>query len=103
MSAPTPLVLNDVSMLRMVRQIAQNSENIYLTQHARQRMGERGITRAQVEYCLRNGSMDEAAHQNIKGHWQCRMQCVHAGDWVRVAVVLEQDDTDQWIVVLTVI
>jgi len=89
-------------MLQLIRQIAQNSANIYLTKHARERMQERGITRAQVEYCLRHGSIDEAVHQNIRGHWQCRMQCEHAGDRVRVAAVLEQDEACQWVVVLTV-
>jgi len=89
-------------MLRLVRDIAQHSENIYLSNHARIRMRERGITRAQVEYCLRNGHLDEPAHKNIRGNWQCRLQCVHAGDWIRVAVALEKDEADQWIMVLTV-
>lgn len=89
-------------LLRLIKATAADSKNIFLSKHARMRMRERHITRAQVEYCLRNGCIDEPAHQNIKGNWQCRLQCIHAGDWIRVAAALEKNDFGKWIVVLTV-
>jgi len=102
MMEPIPFELNDAALLRIIRKLAQDSANIFLSRHAVQRMRQRRITRAQIEYCLRNGSIDEAAHRNIRGNWQCRMQCVHAGDWIRVAVALQKDEAKDWIAVITV-
>jgi len=61
-------IRNDADMLRLVRETAQRSETIYLSQHAKDRMLERGINRHQVEYCLQNGVIDEPAHKNTKGN-----------------------------------
>jgi len=97
-----PFIRNDVDMLRLVRETAQRSENIYLSQHAKERMLERGIDRHQVEYCLQNGVIDEPAHKNTKGNWQCCLRCNHAGDLIRVVAALEQDETERWVIVLTV-
>ncbi|MEI8326793.1 MAG: hypothetical protein WCH44_15780 [Betaproteobacteria bacterium] len=60
------------------------------------------MTRTQVMACLRYASIDEPAHQNIRGNWKCTMRHQHAGDIVRLVAVLEKDDAGDWIAVVTV-
>jgi len=97
-----PFKLNDANMLRLVRETALHSENIYLTKHAKKRMRERGISRTQIEYCLRSGNIDEPAHVTVQGNWRCCLRCVHAGDLVKVVVDLEKDEASRWLMVVTV-
>jgi hypothetical protein len=102
MPEPIPLRFNDVSLLRKLREVAQDSGQVFFTPHAKARMKQRRITRPQVLACLRQGSIDEPAHQNIRGNWQCTVRHVHAGDLVRVAAVLERDENGDLIAVITV-
>ena len=82
--------------------MAEDSGQVFFTPHAKTRMKQRRITRTQVLACLRQGSIDEPAHQNIRGNWQCTVRHVHAGDLVRVAAALERDENGHLIVVITV-
>ena len=43
-----PLRLNDANALRLVRMLAVESENVYMTAHAKLRMQQRKITLKQV-------------------------------------------------------
>ena len=99
---PTPLPLNDANMLRIVRELAQKSENVFIKKHAKQRMVQRGITLMQVLECLRKGVIDEPAHLSIQGDWKCTLRHQCAGDMVRVAAAIEKDDGGNWIAVITV-
>ena len=89
MVSPTPLPLNDVNMLRIIRQLAKDTSNIFISSHAKKRMKQRKITQTQVYACLRFGAIYESAHPDIKGDWKCTMQHLHAGDEVRVAAAIE--------------
>jgi len=102
MSEPLPFRLNDTNMLRLIRQIAADSGSVYFAAHAMKRMKERRITRSQVMACLRNGTIDEPAHTNIKGNLQCTLRHRHAGDLVKAAVAVEKEESGNWIVVITV-
>jgi hypothetical protein len=102
MAEPIPLPLNDANMLRIVRELAQDSANVFIAPHARRRMRERRITWHQVLACLRHGVLAEPAHENIRGHWKCTLRHHHAGDLVRVVAVIEKDDEGNWIAVVTV-
>lgn len=102
MVQPTPIPLNDVNMLRIIRELASNSGNVFIEPHARKRMKQRSITRTQVYACLQFGVIDEPAHENIRGHWKCTLRHHHAGDLVRVAAAIEKDDAGCWIAVVTV-
>lgn len=97
-----PLPLNDANMLRVLRELAQISENVFFEPHAKKRMRERKITRTQVYACLRSGTIDEPAHLNIRGNWKCTLRHHHAGDLVRVTAVVERDESGNWIAVVTV-
>ena len=99
---PIPIPLNDANMLRIIRDLASKSENVFIEPHAKKRMKQRNITRTQDYACLRVGVIDEPAHENIRGNWKCTLRHHHAGDLVRVAAVIEKDDAGDWIAVVTV-
>lgn len=44
MVQPIPLPLNDVNMLGIIRELASNSENVFIEPHAKKRMKLRNIT-----------------------------------------------------------
>ncbi len=102
MADPVPLPLNDANMLRIIRELAQDTGNVFIEPHAKKRMRERHITRTQVYACLRLGVIDEHAHENIRGNWKCTLRHHHAGDLVRVTAAIEKDDSGGWIAVVTV-
>ena len=102
MAKPISFPINDANMLRIVRELAQESGNVFVKKHAKARMKERGITLTQVLACLRKGVVDEPAHESIQGDWKCTLRHQHAGDSVRVAVAIEKDEDGNWLAVVTV-
>ena len=102
MGEPIPIRLNDANMLRLIRKLAESSENVFIEPHAKKRMKQRHITRTQVLACLRHGVIDEPAHENIRGNWKCTLRHLHAGDLVRVSAAIEKDESGDWIAVVTV-
>jgi len=102
MAEPIPLRLNDANMLRLIRQIAADSGSVFLEPHSKKRMKQRHITRTQVLACLRSATVEEPAHENIRGNWQCTLRHLHAGDLVRVVAAIEKDESGNWIAVITV-
>jgi Domain of unknown function (DUF4258) len=94
--------LNDNDVLRMVRKIAQKSENVFLVPHAKLRMRQRKISLMQVLLCLRQGCIWEPPHLDIRGDWRLTMHHLIAGDDVKVAVALKRDLNAQLIAVITV-
>ena len=102
MATPVPIPLNDANMLRIIRDLAQDSANVRLRKHAKARMALRGITFTQVLACLRKGSIDEPAHTSIQGDWKCTLRHQHAGDVVHVTAAIEKDESGKWVAVVTV-
>jgi len=102
MAEPIPFRMSDASLLRIIRQLAQNSCNVFVTDHARKRMRQRKIAMSQVLACLRLGGICEPSHQDIDGSWKCTLQYRWAGDDVRVAAALHRDEKGDWIAVVTV-
>ena len=45
MEQPIPIPLNDANMLRIIRNLAQKTENVFIEPHAKKRMRQRNITR----------------------------------------------------------
>lgn len=85
-----PLRLDAATMQRKVRELAANSGNVFITNHARERMAERDVTRAQVIDCLLAGVViDGPPFKNLHGSWQCTLHKYNAGNEVNVVVVLE--------------
>ncbi len=97
-----PLKLSDPTFIQRVREIAADSNRVFLTDHAKRRMRERKVTRMQVMECLRKGTISEPAHLNIHGEWQATLTHQNAGDQVKVAVSIERQEDGDLAVVITV-
>lgn len=94
--------LSDAGFLKKLRAIAKDSNRVVLTKHARQRMKQRRISQRQVMECLRHGRIYEPAHLTIQGDWKATLEHQYAGDVVRVAVAIEQEEDGELAVVVTV-
>jgi Domain of unknown function (DUF4258) len=98
-----PLPLNDANFRQKLRAVIQNTSNIQLTLHARDRMKTRRVSFRQVLECLRQGRVCEPAHLTVQGDWKATLKHQYAGDVVRVAVALRKTADDEFAVVITVI
>jgi len=96
------LTLSDTGFLRRLRGLASDSSYVILTRHAKQRMRERRISMTQVMEGLRRGRIVEPAHLTIHGDWKATLEHQCAGDIVRIAVAIEQQDDNDYAVVITV-
>lgn len=56
-----------------IRMIAQDSENVILGTHARQRMREREIFDVDVFRTLRQGYVDEPPELTEQNEWKCKI------------------------------
>lgn len=96
------LPLNDTNALRVVRETARQSCNVFLVEHAKVRMRQRRITLIQVLTCLRKGNIYESAYIDIKGDCRLTLRHVCAGDDIRVAVAVKRDTNNKTVAVITV-
>lgn len=74
--------------LREIQALAANSGNIQLVE-ARKKAKRRGITRPQIESCLRKGTIEEGPFRNERGDWQVTLCRRAAGEELRVVVILK--------------
>ena len=65
-------------------------------------MRQRRILLTQVQYVLQRGNVSESAHQDLTGQWKCTLQAKVAGDLVRVAAALMEDEAKNTVIVITV-
>ena len=70
MPEPVSLRMTGAAILRLVRQRAQVSGHVIITDHARERMEERGFTIIDVLTILRQGGVYFAPQRNEYGEWQ---------------------------------
>ncbi len=95
------LELTNTELQRFVRALAVDSAKVFITEHARDRMLERGVTDLEVIKCLRRGVIQRPPQLDRKtGHLKCRME--HFGPSRNLAVVAALDDTHPDVVVVTV-
>lgn len=87
----------------ILNELASNGGRVFFTHHAEERMIERAITRTQVLRCLQKGSFEEEPAQDARGSWAMRLRLFTAGEYIRVAVALDQDQEGNFAVVITVI
>ena len=81
-------------------EVSLNSERVFLTQHARERMKLRSITLEQILSVLRYGSVFEKPRMSKEGDWTYLMEHrLLNGLDAKVAVVLEEVDS---VLVITV-
>jgi hypothetical protein len=97
MAEVIPLALTAPLALKMIKQLATDTNNIVIIPHARKRGRQRSISRRQVELCVQRGTICEGPALNAKGHWQVNMyrhaageemECVVAIDWGKSLIVI---------------
>ncbi|MDO8907320.1 MAG: DUF4258 domain-containing protein [Pseudohongiella sp.] len=102
MTNPTPIpAINKYTVARAIKAAAEQSENIIITNHAKQRMIERGITRSEVNRCLRHGQQQGKGFINDKSNWQVELLHTVAGRRLAVQAVLIEEERRTVIVVTT--
>ena len=89
MAEIVPLKLTGPAALRMVKQLAADSENIVVVGHARKRGRQRSITRVQIEACVRKGTLQEGPFMNAKGNWQLTLYRHAAGEEITCVVAID--------------
>ncbi len=93
--------MTNVQLQKHIRTLAKNSDSVYLSEHAQDRMAARGVTDVQVMDCLRNGVMQRPPVRDKKtGDLKCRMD--HFGTNRNISVVVALDDDDPDAIVVTV-
>ncbi len=78
-------------VIPLIRFLAEDSSNVYFSDHAMTRMEERGITTLDVISCLRNGLVTERPHTDVHGNWRCTLQHNISGDRVNVVAAIDED------------
>lgn len=86
-------------LMNLVRKISEDTSNIILTDHAKERMKERNITFSHVLGCLRKGHVSEGPYQGLKGDWKCNLTRAVAGIDITVTVVVDEETK---VIVITV-
>ena len=89
MAEPVPMRMNDANALKLLREIAQDSGNVILVDHARKRMRQRKVTTVQIIECLRRGVVSEPVALDIHGNWKLTVAHRVAGKDLNVAVAID--------------
>ena len=89
------------NVIRDIRRLAADSKNVFLTQHVREKMQKRGISRVQIDRCLEHGQQDGPPEDQGDGCWRARMRHRTAGVQINVVVDLEVTVQGDVIIVVT--
>ncbi|WP_426664090.1 DUF4258 domain-containing protein [Rhodanobacter aciditrophus] len=100
-SLPEAVSREDAATL--VREVIEDSARIIWTQHALDRMWDRGISDRQVLQVLRRGEVITDPSLSDDRNWKFTMEADTAGDIVRVVLALDTDRMGNFVVVITVI
>ena len=60
-------------LIRYIRNLARNSENVILTNHAMKRMAERDIVDTEVFKILQSGTLTGVPEQTSRGEWKLKL------------------------------
>ena len=74
-------------VVERVHAVAEHTDQILLTDHARERMRERDITSRQVLETLRHGKR-VGLPQREEGEWKISLKKNHAGRWIHVVAIM---------------
>lgn len=89
MADPIPMRMNDTSALRVLREIATDSNRVIFTDHARRRMRQRHVTPVQVLDCLQRGVAAEPVALDVHEHWKLTVSHRSAGKELNVSVAID--------------
>ena len=97
----TKLDLTPTSALNIIRELAKESQKVFFTNHARERMSQRNIATSQIFRCLKTGVITEEPFRDPKGNWKLTLESMCAGDLITVAVVLDHNEQGNYILIIT--
>lgn len=89
MTEVQPESLSATRALRVIRELAADSRNIVIVQHARQRGLQRRISPRQIQICCLRGTIVEGPFINAHGHWQVSLFRHAAGEPVTCVVAID--------------
>ena len=95
--------LNDVTALKMVKELAEDSHNVVMVHHTKVRKNQRDVSDLEILKCLRNGRVVESVHRTSHGNWKLTIQHFLMQRKIRVAVALDNSEDGNYIIVVTVI
>lgn len=99
------IVMMDLSpdmAIRIVKECAEaDGCRVTICKHARERMVERKISRAQMLNCLLKGSLSEPPHKDVRGDWRCTVSHYTCGHYINAALAIKINECGERIVVIT--
>lgn len=89
MAEVVPLELTAVAALRLVREIAADTNNIVVIPYGKRKTAGRGINRRQLELCVQKGTIIEGPFMNQHGNWQMNFYRHAAGEEITCVVAID--------------
>lgn len=89
MNEDQPAYLTSADALRVIREIAADTNNIVVVGHGQQRQKLRGVSRRQIELCVQRGVISEGPFMNRYGNWQVNLERRAAGEEITCVVAIE--------------
>ena len=80
-----PLHLSAPAALKLIREIAADTERIVIIRYAKKRK----LSRRQIELCVQKGFITEGPFRNIRGNWQVNLYRRSAGEELTCVVVID--------------
>jgi hypothetical protein len=84
-----PADLAEADALRLIRILAEDTNNIVVISHGRKQTKLRRIARRQIELCVQRGTITEGPFVNSRGNWQVNLSRHAAGEEVTCVVAIE--------------
>lgn len=95
-------IMNKSIARNVIKACSEDSARVRVTEHAFQKMKERGITLKQVLNCLKSGNISEGPYQEAgKETWKCNVDGISAGQFIRVVVAIDMRVTPEQSIVVT--
>ena len=87
--------LSIIQIQRRIQHLSKDSANIFVTDHAKKCMKQRGVTIAMVFDCLRNGRIYRTPEPNDgKGNLECLMEHYCSGVQCSVVAAISDEAPD---------
>ncbi len=94
-----PPRLTPTQARRIIRNGADDSENVIFTNHARRRMREHNVSDLQVLRCLQNGRVIlEPEYDLGRDTWVCRVGWYTEGQQIEVVAAIREKIETIWVV-----
>jgi len=89
------------SAAKLIKELAECSERVFFSKHAKKRMIERDITRVQILRCLKTGIISEGPAKSVKGNWEITVSGISAGNSINVVTALDKDSNGDYALIVT--